>query len=136
MPVVGFGFKKIIAEKITSLKPKTVINTDLNIKNVRKVDSKLFSQTIIVFDFLFNVLYKHNNENVAIIQLEGEVLYTSEEKIITKILEDWKNKKISNEIRPIIYNTILDRCNFKALQLEHELGLPFHLPFPKLKLKK
>ncbi len=136
MPVVGFGFKKIVAEKIATLKPKTTINANLNIKDIRKVDSKLFSQTILVFDFIFSVTYKQGNDNIAVIQLEGEMLYTAEEKIITKILEDWKNKKISAEIKPIIYNTILDRCNFKALQLEHELGLPFHLPFPKLKLKK
>jgi len=46
--------------------------------------------------------------------------------------ENWKKKEGNENVRLLVYNTILTKCSIKALQMESDLNLPSHLPLPKL----
>ena len=50
--------------------------------------------------------------------------------------KDGSDKKIPEGIRIGLFNFIMSKCNVKALQLEDELGLPFHVPMPRLRPEK
>ena len=45
----------------------------------------------------------------------------------------WKDKEIPEEFRIAIFNIILRKASVRALQLEEELNLPYHMPFPSIK---
>ena len=50
-----------------------------------------------------------------------------------KVLKkDWKKKKFNHPVKLPLFNFIMEKCNLKALQLEEEVSLPFHIPMPKL----
>ncbi len=44
-------------------------------------------------------------------------------------------EKHESEINTLIINIILQRCTLRALQLEEELALPFHIQLPQAKLQ-
>ena len=46
-----------------------------------------------------------------------------------------KVKKVDAKRSQPILNSILQKCNVKALSLGNEVGLPPHIPFPRLALK-
>ena len=54
---------------------------------------------------------------------------------IKEVLEDWKKKKLSDSFQEILFNIILRKANIKALELEEELNLPFHINLPSIKKK-
>jgi hypothetical protein len=54
-----------------------------------------------------------------------------------KILEEWKkDKKLNEEISALVFNTILARCNVKALNLAQDVGLPPHFRLPLVRPKQ
>jgi hypothetical protein len=61
-------------------------------------------------------------------------LINCEEEIseLKDILKKWKGKKLADETRIPLFNTILTKCNLKSLQLEEEFGLPTHIPMPRV----
>ena len=53
------------------------------------------------------------------------------------ILDGWKkDKQLPKDLAPKILNTILAKCNIKALNLTQEVNLPPHIRLPILKPKK
>ena len=58
-------------------------------------------------------------------------------KKIKELLSSWeKDKKIPNSVMPAIFNTILAKCNVKALTLSQEINLPPHIRLPIVKPSK
>jgi hypothetical protein len=45
---------------------------------------------------------------------------------------EWKKNKVPDEIKLLVFNFVMTKCNLKALQLEEEFSLPPHIPLPKL----
>ena len=43
-----------------------------------------------------------------------------------------KEKSIPDKFRPTIFNFIMNKCNIKALSIEDELNLPYHVQMPRL----
>ncbi|MGB9707893.1 MAG: hypothetical protein ACPLXC_01005 [Candidatus Pacearchaeota archaeon] len=140
MVVIGFNLKKILVERKTLVRGEVKVNTKMNIIDVKKEDIKLTAgKDVINFDFEFAVNYTgiaNHTGPVADILFEGNVLYLVDPKDTKKILDDWKRKEIEEEVKLKVLNTILAKCNLKALVLEEELGLPAHLPMPRFGGKK
>ena len=68
--------------------------------------------------------------------LGGHILVMEESPKVKQILEDWKkDKKLPKELMSQILNTILAKCNIKALGLTQEVNLPPHIKLPMLKNK-
>ncbi len=130
MKVIGFNYNKISVEKKKEFSGSIDINTNINIKDLKRIKIPMMEEkNTINFEFDFDILYGELGQ----LSLRGEILIiVDDEKLAEKIEEDWKNKKISEEVRIRILNIIFSRCNLKALQLEEDLGLPFHIPTPRL----
>src|SRR3989344_5494149 len=91
MPIVGFSFSKVLAEKKESLKADTKINNNISILNVaeEKNPSLTNSGGLVVFSFEYTVVYG----NSAKIQLDGNILFMGESANTKKILDTWKKDK-------------------------------------------
>ncbi|MFH1823571.1 MAG: hypothetical protein ABH817_02560 [archaeon] len=130
MAIVGFNFNKILIEK-KKVTPSGQINVNsgINIKDVSKEDVKLVKdKDTLSFSFEFTINY---TPDIAKLEFEGELMYLADNKQAKEILDFWKkNKKIKEEIEMPVLNTILTRCNIKALTMENDLGLPTHIRLP------
>lgn len=133
--IVGLRFNKILVEKDNS-KEKTKIskiNTKTDILDIEEEKVDLKDKKALRFNFIFNANY---DPELAKLVFEGSVLYLETPEKIKKILDAWKSKEISSDIRLPVLNTILSKCNLKALQLEQDFSLPPHFPLPKFTLKE
>jgi hypothetical protein len=139
MAVIGFNFSKISAERSSSMSGEFKVNTGLNITYIKKNESRLLAEKEVLdfgFEFSVNYVQFENNkekDKIASLKFEGDVLDAVDSKDAKKIIEDWKKKEIHDDIRLRILNTVLIKCNLKALNMEEEIGLPHHIPLPILR---
>ena len=132
MRLVGFNFNKINIEKFSDKIEDLKINTDMGISEINEVKSDFFKtkEELIGIKFTYGINY---DPDFAKIELVGDVLLAIESKMAKDILKQWKNKKIPEDFRIILFNIILKKSNLKALQLEDEMNLPPHISLPSLK---
>ena len=135
MPIVGFNFNKITAEKNNKITGKLNIKNDLAIKDIEQEKIALGkSEEVLKFNFEYVINYE---PNVGKISITGNILHMDEPKKIKEILDDWKKqKKLPKELAPRILNTILSKCNIKALILSQDINLPPHIKMPFVKPSK
>lgn len=131
MTIVGFNFEKIFAERNSSLQGNINIRNNLNIVDVAEEKLPIQkSEEVLKFNFEYMVEYM---ENIGQIKIAGHVLLMDEQKKTKEILKYWKKeKKVTDDVMQQIINTILFRCNIKALSLSQEVNLPPHIPLPLL----
>lgn len=132
MALVGFNLGKISVEKKNPISGQVNIKTNLRISDISEEKSKMDlgkDSIILRFDFEFSIEYE---PKVATIKFEGHVLDLIEEKEGKNILKEWKTKKIDEDLRLRVSNVIWTKCNVKAFLLEEEIGLPIHIPLPRL----
>ena len=132
MKLVGFNFKKIAVERIGDTPKNPKVNTKLDISNIDSVDSPFFKgeEVLIKISFLYSIEYV---PNIAKIELGGNILLSVEKDKAKEILESWKENKLSEDFRLLIFNLVLKKANVKALELEEQMSLPLHIPMPSLK---
>lgn len=73
------------------------------------------------------------SENQNEVSFEGSILLALEKDEAKEFIKSWKKKEIPKDKVLPLYNFILKKCSVRALQLEEELGLPSHIPFPQIK---
>lgn len=129
MKIIGFSIKKISAERKSDVKGKLEIKSGLNIDDITKDEIPISDKPAIKFDFTFSVDY---TPDVAKIEIKGTIVALDEKDESKDILKNWKKKKFDHPVKLPLFNFIMDKCNLKSIQLEEEIGLPFHIPFPKL----
>ena len=130
MKVIGFSINKILAEKKKPAKGQLSIKNGLLIDNISESKIELLGKTPLQFEFSYTLDYE---PNYAEIKIHGAVICLDDKNEAPAILKEWKDKKFNNESKMQILSYIMEECNIKAINLEKELGIPFHLPFPKLK---
>lgn len=129
MRIIGFNFKKVIVERKSDLKGKLEVKTHMDIKSIEKENLDIAGDILRLF-FVYNIDYTPNH---AALSFEGSVLLKPDKKQNTgKILKEWKSKKLSEDIRLLIFNFVMTKCNLKALQLEEDFSLPPHIPLPRI----
>lgn len=129
MQIIGFNFERILAERKNPPKEKIQVKSNINIISIEQEKLDLVkSQETLKFNFEFAVDYTE----MADISLKGFVLMLLEKEKAKDVLAKWKKKKILDEVRIPLFNFILTKCNIRALQLEEELGLPSHVPLPRI----
>ncbi len=135
MRIIGFNFTKISIEKLkeaSELKEQLKVSTKIDVPELKEVKASLLKtkEEIIGAKFIYSVDY---DPGFAKVVLEGRILITVEPKIAKEILKQWKKKKMPEDFRILLFNTILKKSSLKALHLEEELNLPLHMPMPSFK---
>ena len=135
MKIIGFNFDKIHIEKISDTRKDLKINTNVDITDVKSSKQKLFQtkEEVIEIKFSYEVDY---SPDIAKISLSGHVVLLIDSKTAKKFVKEWKNKKLPEEHRLIIFNVIMKKSNLKAIQLEDEMNLPLHISLPSVKEMK
>lgn len=133
MPMIGFNFEKVVAEKVSPIKGGIQVKNDVSIKNVELQELIIGKkkEDVLKFTFEFSSTY---NPNIGLIFIKGHILFTEEPNEVKKIIADWKKKKIiPKDLMTFLLNAVLMRCNIKAFVLAQEVNLPPHLRLPTIK---
>ena len=132
MSIIGFNFEKIMIERKGKINSQLKIKNNLSIVNVEQEKLNLTSSgDVLKFDFEYTADYE---PKVGKISLEGHILVMDDPKRVKEVLGGWKkDKKLPKEMMPQILNTVLAKCNIKALGLTQEVNLPPHIKLPMLK---
>ena len=134
MKVIGFGFEKISSEKKNPIKGKLEISANAQIQEITEEKADMLKDvSLLKFNFEFKLEY---NPNIANIEIDGYVLVSIEKKEAKEIIKKWKSKELDDKIRLDILNFVISKTGLKALQIEEDLDLPFHMPFPRIMNKK
>ena len=131
MKLMGFNFTKINVERIGGSGENLKINTNIDVSDIEKAEIDLFKgkEEILAVKFKYGIDY---DPKYAKINFEGNILISLDSKQAKKAISEWKDKKVSDDIKFFIFTIILRKANVKALQLEDEMNLPFHIPMPKI----
>ncbi|MAG79045.1 hypothetical protein CMI40_01570 [Candidatus Pacearchaeota archaeon] len=131
MKILGFNFTKISIEKSSDKLEKLKMNTNIDISQIKEVKSDFLKskEEIIGVKFTYIVDY---SPNIAKVELNGNILITLEPDMAKDVLKQWKDKKIPEEFRIVLFNIILKRSTIKSLQLEDEMNLPSHVNLPRI----
>ncbi len=133
MHVIGFNFEKINAERYGNLKGKLELNSNINISDIAEEEIESISKKPLKFSFNVDIIY---NPDFAKISFKGFIIALFDDKLKKEILSTWKDKKVLESVREEVMNIIFIKTNLKAFQLAEELGLPIHMPLPRLVLEK
>jgi len=134
MPIIGFNFDKVEAEKKNPIKGKISIKHNFGVKKLEEEKLPIGkSEKALRADFEYNVSYE---PKIGSISIKGNLLLMEDPKKHKEILNSWKkDKKIPTEIMSQMINAIILRCNIKALTLSQDVNLPPHIPLPRLTKK-
>ena len=134
--IAGFSFTRISAERKEVIKGKVDINNNISIKKVEETDLSLGKQKQKALKFTFEFASKYE-PSFGNITLEGEILFIDEQKAVKDIIASWaKDKKIPKEIMMALLNTVLSKCNIKALILSEDINMPPPIPMPNVQTQQ
>jgi hypothetical protein len=129
MKLINFNFTKLSSERLKDTAPEIKFNTKIDILSISSVKSDFLKikEELVQIDFVYNILYE---PGLAKIEIGGTMILSIEPKIAREVLRGWKEKETPEEFRLFMFNIILRKSSLKALQIEEDLNLPPHLPFP------
>jgi hypothetical protein len=134
MAIIGFGFTKIVLERLKPSKGQINIQNNIAVKDVaeHELNSPAASKDskAVRFLFEFTSLYE---PKIGSMLFEGEVFYMMEAKQADELVKGWKkDKRIPKEIMPSILNYALNKSNIEAISLSRDIALPPPLPMPRV----
>jgi len=134
MRLIDFHFEKINGEKGEEQIKEFKLQSNIDLKEVKSIKDKKSKIEGDILDIKFGYSVKYSE--FAKIELEGKLILRAEEDESKEILKNWKDKKLPDNFKLAIFNIILAKSNVRALQMEDELKLPYHISLPKLENKK
>lgn len=132
MPVIAINFNKMLVERKNPQAGKINISNSVNIDSISEVSINITNEKepALRFGFTFKTEYQ---KDIAFVEINGEVLYVADKKVIDKVLKDWKEKKaIDENIKADVLNIVLARANIAALLITREFNLPSPIPLPRV----
>lgn len=129
MKIIGFNFTKISVERSEKPLKEYKIKQDIDIKEITEEEVLVSDKASLKIKFFFSIDF---SEDIGKVEIEGIVVLLPENNELNEILNDWKNKSLKEGFRIPLFNFIMNKCNIKSLELEDLVGLPMHIPFPKL----
>ena len=130
MNIIAFGFNKISAEKKKQTFKDLEVATNIAIEDIKEDNvENLSSNKALRFEFTFSINY---SPDIAIIEVKGFVIGLTEKEEYAAILKNWKTKEVNPGFRIPLTNFIMNKCNIKAIDLEEQLNIPLHIPFPQI----
>ena len=148
MPIVGFNFTKIHAEKLDNFS-KPSIDNNIEFINIdkQKLDVLKDLEALKII-FKYSLLYtsqntqnqnveKKDKEKQGEVSFEGNMILSVSDEEAKEFHKMWKKKQIPQNTMAPLYSFILKRCSIKALNLQDDLNLPSpYFKVPQIKLKK
>lgn len=145
MQVIGFNFTKILAEHFPKFEGASKINTNIEFLELEEEKLPLLKDSeAIKVTFQYTITHseakdkkkdskseKVNKKGEVII--EGNIVLSATKEEIKDAQKSWKKKELPQSFKITLFNLILRKCSSKALDLEDQINLPLHLPFPQLK---
>ncbi len=137
MKIIGFNVEEIHAKKAFDFK-RTAISTDILFTNIEKAKiDVLKDDEALKISFKFIVAYKDSDKKESQdkneVSIQGSMLLMVSKDEAKDFLKSWKTKEIPKDRALGLYNVILKKCSVKALQLEDEINLSPHIPFPQIR---
>jgi hypothetical protein len=150
MQVIGFNFTKISAEHFPKFEGKSQINTNIEFLDLEEEKLSLLKDSEAVkIIFQYSITHsqvkdkdkkedkkKDQPENMnkkGEIIIEGNIVLSATKEEMKDVQKSWKKKELPSAFKVPLFNIILRKCSSKALDLEDQINLPLHLPFPQLK---
>ena len=135
MRIIGFNLTKILAERQEEDGQGIRVDQNIDIKDIKEEKIPITNNKALKIKFTLTVTY---SKDFGKIEFEGSIMTLPDEGEFKSIMDSWKDKKIPENMRLGIFNFIMVKCNIKALYLEDEMGMPLHVPMPRLskELKK
>jgi len=131
MKIAGLNFTKISVEKFNTKSEELKVSTNIDIQDILELKSDIIrtKDELLAVKFSYIINYE---PNVAKIEIQGTLIVTLEQKLSREVLKEWKDKekKIPDDFRIPLFNIILKKSSVKVLDLEDEMNLPLHFPFP------
>ncbi len=139
MQVLGFNFTKILAEKISKVTKPPVTNIEFIGMEKERVDFLKETEAVKV-SFKYDLIYESERKEEdskertreGNVLFEGNVIISLNKDELKEITKSWKKKSLPEDVKIPIFNLILRRCTPKAVQLQDEINLPFHVPMPRV----
>jgi len=139
MKVIGFNFTKITAERSKVIAEAYSINNHIEFMEIDKESIDMVKDLEPVrIKFKFSVQYEpgenkdKKKEDFGSLIFEGVMLLVMDKEQSNNLVKAWKKKELSNEFKLPLFNLILKKCTPKALDIEEQLGLPSHIPIPRI----
>lgn len=138
MQIIGFNFSKISAEKKESVS-KHQLASNVEVTNVESEDVGLLKdQEALKLSFKYSIVYQtlekeKKTRDLGSVNFEGYVIMSVSSEESKSLQDSWKKKKLSPEFQVPLSNFIMKKSTPKAVSLEDEVGLPYHVLFPQLK---
>ncbi len=129
MRIIGFNLTKIAIQREEKPKDKLEINQNINIKDLKEESIPISDNKALKLTFGLVIDY---SDDFAKLEFEGSVLILPEKEELKNFMDSWKSKKIPDNSRIPLFNFIMNKCNVKALYLEDEMALPYHIPMPRI----
>lgn len=132
MRLIGLNFTKINIEKFSDKLENLKINTKIDVSDITTIKADMFKtkEEFIMVNYSFNVDYE---PDIAKINISGKIVLALDPKISKEVLKKWKDKKVSDDIKIPLFNIIIRKSSLKALELEEDMNLPSHIPFPTVR---
>ena len=91
-------------------------------------------QYLLNFKFEYRVEYL---PDIAKTEIIGHIHFLTDKAQRDKILKAWnKDSKIEPELSGHLINYVFAKCGVMALSLSQQVGLPPHIPLPKIAVRK
>lgn len=140
MKVIGFNFTKIAAEKLKHDIKKMAISTNVKFLEIEKDKADVIKDELVKVYFQYGLNYEdQNNKNekdLGNITFEGKITLSVSGSEAKDLLKSWKKKDLPENFKIPIYNLILRKCTPRALSLQDEVELPFHMSMPRIGRKQ
>ena len=129
MRIIGFNLTKILAERQEEDGQGIRVDQNIDIKDIKEEKIPITNNKTLKIKFTLTVTY---SKDFGKIEFEGSIMTLPDEGEFKSIMDSWKDKKIPENMKFGIFNFIMNKCNVKALHLEDEMGMPLHIPMPRL----
>jgi hypothetical protein len=132
MQIIGFTLTKVTVERKSDIKGKWKASSKIDVKDIKEEKINFEpGKNVLKSEFEYTITYE---PSLGEIYFKGYILILSDPSESKTLIADWKKKKtIDNDARVRVFNTIFQKCNIKALELEEDFNLPPHIRLPTIK---
>ena len=129
MRIIGFNLTKILVKKKEKIQGQLNVNQNIDVTDIKPEKIPISENEALKIYFKFIIEY---SDDTAKLEFEGIVISIPEKEELKRFLDTWKRKQLPEEMKALVFNFIMNKCNVLALNIEDDMALPYHIPMPRL----